>query len=203
MPAVNEQGNLFAWARTRRETPSKGAERRDSAHSGIQAHKPEKRAPTPKRKLRRRGFSEYLAEPNRWRAEIAKRTRRGKRGCRIWFAATNRGGSPQASWLGRTISVRRLLWALDNRAEPVGNIQASCGNPRCLTGQHLVLTGGHTRRNAAKPIAAPEPKPKPAPRLARCPRGGCGGALLPDRDDGGLYKCASCSRAFKARGGQG
>ena len=59
--------------------------------------------------------------------------------CLLWGHATSASGIPYAQHNGATANVRRLTWTLQH-GMPIRHqqqITATCGNPRCLSPDHL------------------------------------------------------------------
>lgn len=59
--------------------------------------------------------------------------------CWPWTGPVNRWGHGDINAGGRTIKTRRLAYRLQNGAFPAGKVHVSCGNVRCVRGEHLIV----------------------------------------------------------------
>lgn len=67
-------------------------------------------------------------------------------GCQVWLAQITGGNAlPVMRYQGTTLSVRRALWAEAHPGEKLGRrwVVTSCGTPRCVAPEHLVVTTVH------------------------------------------------------------
>ena len=225
-----------AWAdeQAKRTSPTGAPDRankREKGKSSVLALESENNAATgvsPKRpNAGRASLAAFIADPARWREYLDANSRAGRRGCRIWLRAANKGGYGVCNPTRKPVTAHRLSWAIANGRDPGRSfIRAVCGNRRCIAPAHLAVSGGHTRRGAAKARVDSPRKPQDAPRRAFMPKdapkringvsapvslngaspklqpvgvcGHCGSsAVVHDRDDGG-HKCLACGRAATA-----